>query len=158
MSLTLAPTLTIRHAGEADLPAVLALYAQPGMDDGAMLPLDEAQVLFRRFAQYPDYKLYVAEAGGTVVGTFALLIMDNLGHLGAPSAIVEDVLVDPGMQGAGIGREMMRVAMAHAAQKGCYKLVLSSNQKRERAHVFYEQLGFQRHGVSFHIELAGEDA
>ncbi|OYW32540.1 MAG: hypothetical protein B7Z41_08060 [Rhizobiales bacterium 12-66-7] len=125
-----APTLTVRHADEADLPAVLALYAQH----------------------------YVAEAGGVVVGSFALLIMINLGHLGAPSAIVEDVVVAPDMQGAGIGREMMRVAMAHAAEKGCYKLVLSSNQKRARAHAFYEQLGFARHGLSFHIELAGEDA
>ncbi|HQS07998.1 MAG TPA: GNAT family N-acetyltransferase [Xanthobacteraceae bacterium] len=158
MSLLAAPTLTVRHADEADLPAVLALYAQPGMDDGAMLTLDEAKTLFRRFADYPDYKLYVAEAGGVVVGSFALLIMINLGHLGAPSAIVEDVVVAPDMQGAGIGREMMRVAMAHAAEKGCYKLVLSSNQKRARAHAFYEQLGFARHGLSFHIELAGEDA
>ncbi|MFG1429000.1 GNAT family N-acetyltransferase [Roseixanthobacter glucoisosaccharinicivorans] len=158
MSVLDAPTLTVRHATEADLPAVLALYAQPGMDDGAMLPLEDATALFRRFSDYPDYKLYVAEAGGVVVGTFALLIMINLGHLGAPSAIVEDVVVAPHMQGAGIGREMMRVAMAHAAEKGCYKLVLSSNQKRERAHAFYEQLGFARHGFSFHIELAGEDA
>ena len=36
--------------------------------------------------------------------------------------------------------------------KGCYKLVLSSNAKRERAHAFYESLGFERHGYSFRIE------
>ncbi len=145
--------LTIRPATEADLPAVLALYAQPGMDDGAMLPLDEAKALFARFARYPDYVLYVAASDGAVVGTYALLVMDNLGHMGAPSAIVEDVVVDPARQGLGVGQEMMRVAMAQAAAKGCYKLVLSSNAKRERAHAFYEKLGFRRHGVSMHVDL-----
>lgn len=150
--------LTIRPATAADLPAVLALYAQPGMDDGAMLTLDDAKALFARFARYPDYVLYVAEDAAAVVGTFALLVMDNLGHMGAPSAIVEDVVVDPTRQGLGIGAQMMRFAMAKAAEKGCYKLVLSSNAKRERAHAFYETLGFRRHGVSMHVDLAREGA
>jgi len=40
-----------------------------------------------------------------------------------------------------------------AREAGCYKLVLSSNQKRARAHAVYESLGFQRHGFSFSIEI-----
>ena len=79
--------------------------------------------------------------------------MDNLGHLGAPSAIVEDVVVDPAQHGHGIGRAMMRFAIERAQQAGCYKLVLSSNAARERAHAFYESLGFERHGYSFRIAL-----
>ena len=98
-----------------------------------------------------DYKLYVAEQDRQIVGTFALLIMDNLGHLGAPSAIVEDVVVDPALHGNGVGQAMMRFAMTKAYEKHCYKLVLSSNAKRERAHAFYEQLGFERHGYSFRV-------
>jgi ribosomal protein S18 acetylase RimI-like enzyme len=143
--------LTIREATRADLPCVLALYAQPELDNGHVLPLQDAESLFARFAQYPDYKLYVAEQDRQIVGTFALLIMDNLGHLGAPSAIVEDVVVDPALHGNGIGQAMMRFAMARAHEKNCYKLVLSSNAKRERAHAFYEQLGFERHGYSFRV-------
>ena len=41
---------------------------------------------------------------------FALLIMDNLGHLGAPSGLLEDVAVDPERQGEGIGRAMLEYA------------------------------------------------
>jgi GNAT superfamily N-acetyltransferase len=48
---------------------------------------------------------------------------------------------------------MMQHAMRQAREAGCYKLVLSSNQKRERAHTFYESLGFVRHGYSFQIEM-----
>jgi GNAT superfamily N-acetyltransferase len=143
----------IRPATVADLPAVLALYGQPGMDDGDVLSIPDAERLFARFATYPDYTLYVVEDGPRIVGTFALLVMDNLGHLGAPSAIVEGVMVAPDIQGQGVGQAMMRFAIDRARQKGCYKLMLSSNLKRERAHVFYEQLGFDRHGYSFRIDL-----
>jgi GNAT superfamily N-acetyltransferase len=145
--------IQVRPAAEADLEAVLTLYAQPGMDDGRMLPLAEARRLLARFARYPDYTLYVAELGGEIVGTFALLIMDNLGHLGAPSAIVEDVMVAPAAQGRGIGQAMMEFARRKGMEKRCYKLVLSSNAKRERAHSFYEQLGYERYGHCFRLDL-----
>ena len=149
-------SLLIREATDGDLPAVLALYAQPGMDDGQVLTLAEARALLARFRQYPSYRLWVAcdpAQGDEVVGTYALLIMDNLAHRGTPSAIVEDVVVSATRQGQGIGRQMMQHAQDQARQGACYKLVLSSNQKRERAHAFYESLGFQRHGFSFVIGL-----
>ena len=141
-----------RPASKADLPEVLRLYAQPDLDDGKVLATHDAERIFERMAAYPDYKLYVAVSEGQIVGTFALLIMDNLGHLGASSAVIEDVAVAPEWQGRGIGKLMMRHALELSAGKGCYKVTLSSNVKRERAHAFYESLGFERHGYSFRIE------
>ncbi|HKA79243.1 MAG TPA: GNAT family N-acetyltransferase [Xanthobacteraceae bacterium] len=145
--------LLIRPAAATDLRGVLDLYAQPELDAGNVLPVETARQLHERFADYPDYTLYVAERGDEIVGTFALLVMHNLGHLGAPSAIVEDVAVAPSMQGKGIGKAMMQFAVERAHEKGCYKLMLSSNAKRENAHAFYESLGFERHGFSFRVNL-----
>ena len=145
------PALSMRPAVKVDLPAVLALYAQPDMDDGRVLALKDAEAIFDRFGRYPDYTLYVAEISGVIVGSFALLVMDNLGHLGTPSAIVEDVVVDPARHSTGVGRSMMDFAIEAARGKGCYKLVLSSNAKRTRAHAFYESIGFERHGYSFRV-------
>ena len=147
-------TFPIRPANPTDLAGVLALYAQPDLDNGNVLTPAEAQRIFDRFRRYPDYTLYVVDRGTRMVGSFALLIMDNLGHLGAPSAIVEDVVVDPLFQSRGVGHQMMQFAIEVAREKGCYKLVLSSNAKRERAHAFYESLGFERHGYSFRMNLA----
>jgi GNAT superfamily N-acetyltransferase len=73
----------------------------------------------------PDVLRLYAQPDLDDVGTFALLIMDNLGHLGTPSAIIEDVAVDPTLQGQGIGRQMMRHALQLAAANGCYKAALS---------------------------------
>jgi GNAT superfamily N-acetyltransferase len=146
--------LTIREADAADLPGVLALYAQPDFDDGAVLPENDAERIFERFTDYPSYTLYVAERHGRIVGSFALLIMDNLGHLGAPSGIVEDVVVGPVEQGSGIGRAMMSFAIARCRDQRCYKLMLSSNARRAKAHAFYEKLGFERHGYSYRIAVS----
>src|SRR5262249_22308446 len=55
--------LQIREATAADIPGVLALYAQPELDDGKVLPVEDAVVLHQRFARYPDYTLYVALEG-----------------------------------------------------------------------------------------------
>ena len=145
--------MNLRDITFDDLPDVLRLYAQPDFDNGEVLDDAQARALYARFLTYPDYKIYVAEEGGRIVGSFALLVMLNLGHCGAPSAIVEDVVVDPQMQGRGVGAAMMRAAMDLARDKGCYKLVLSSNAKRVRAHAFYERLGFTRHGMSFSVIL-----
>ena len=146
----------IRQATVQDLPDVLQLYAQPTMDNGQVFSLQAAEQHFAQFSLYPSYRLFVAcETQSNspipvdpVVGTYALLA-----HQGMPSAIVEDVVVDMDCQSQGVGRAMMAHAMSLAREAGCYKLVLSSNQKRERAHAFYESLGFQRHGFSFLIEI-----
>lgn len=147
--------IEIQEAKDEDLPAILSLYAQPNIDNGKVLSAEEAQKIFTRIKSYPNYKIFVAKAEGETVGTFALLIMDNLAHMGAPSGIVEEVAVHPNWQGKGIGKQMMEFAMNRCREMGCYKLALSSNLKREAAHHFYESLGFQKHGYSFLVELAG---
>ena len=148
-------SLLIREATEADLPGVLALYGQSGLDNDAVLSLAQAREVFQQFARYPSYRLFVAcepAFPDSVIATYALLVMHNLAHCGAPSAIVEDVVVHPQRQGRGIGRQLMAHAIEQARAAGCYKLALSSNAKRQAAHAFYESLGFQRHGLSFVIE------
>ncbi len=142
----------LRAAAADDLGEVLRLYAQPDFYDGEVPSVAQAQEVFARMSRYPDYGLYVVEnAESRIVGTFALLVMDNIGHMGRPSAIVEDVAVDPALHGQGLGRWMMAQALDLARGKQCYKLVLSSNLKREKAHAFYRALDFEQHGYSFRV-------
>ena len=143
-------SLTFREANRQDLPRILDLYARAL--DGRALKVDDAERLFERIQRYPDYRLHLAETDGRLAGTFALLIMDNLGECGTPSGIIEDVVVEPEYQRRGVGRAMMQHALAICRQKGCYKLMLSSNLARSSAHAFYESLGFEKHGYSFRID------
>jgi GNAT superfamily N-acetyltransferase len=145
--------IEIRQVTEADLPHLLNLYAQLNVNLGGVVSLDQAKSIFTRINSYPDYKVYVAVTNGEIVGTFELLIMDNLAHLGAKSGVLEDVVVHQDWQGQGIGKRMLEFAMARCREAGCYKMALSSNLQREAAHRFYDSLGFERHGYSFRVFL-----
>jgi GNAT superfamily N-acetyltransferase len=144
--------LEIRPATEADLPSILSLYVDVE-DGGPILSVEEARPIFVRTRSYPDYTIYVATLDGSIIGTFELLIMDNLAHMGAPSGVLEDIIVHREWRGKGVGKQMVHFAMECCRERGCYKLALSSNLKREAAHRFYDHLGFQRHGYSFVVEL-----
>lgn len=148
--------LSIRLATVEELPDVLRLYHDTGVERDSSLTLADAEQWFQRIQQYPNYTLWIAtlkELDDRRIGTFALLVMDNLVHHGSPSGIVEGVAVDPEFQGQGIGRQMMQVAMAQCRAAGCYKLSLTTNLRRKEAHAFYESLGFQKHGYSYQVEL-----
>ena len=153
MSETLPAQVHIVVAEAVDLPEILQLYQLAGLDSDKKLDLAGAQSRFERMRAYPDYKLYVAKSAHRIEGSFALLIMDNLGHHGTPAGIVEAVAVHPAMQRQGIGKAMMEYARDKCRAAGCYKMALSSNLKREAAHRFYDSLGFTRHGYSFLLDL-----
>jgi GNAT superfamily N-acetyltransferase len=148
--------IEIREATEKDLFSVLSLFKQPDVDQDALSIL-QAQGIFKRIRHYPNYKIYVAKTDYRIVGTFSLLIMDKLAHMGARSGIVDDVVVHLDWQGKGIGKKMMQFAMDRCKESGCYKLMLSSNIKRDLAHQFYEKLGFKKHGYSFTIEFSPKE-
>lgn len=146
-------SIEIRPAEKNDLGKILDLYQGLTEDPEDKISLPEAEQKFDKLKKYPDYNLFIAEYDNEIVGTFALLIMDNLAHRGEPSSIVEDVVIRKDLQGKGIGKEMMNFAMNRSREKGCYKMVLSSHLRRENAHKFYESLGFKKHGYSFLIDL-----
>ncbi|NEQ55642.1 MAG: GNAT family N-acetyltransferase [Leptolyngbya sp. SIO3F4] len=148
MSLVIRPGLT------KDLPQVLDIYNHSGLEHNAVLTLTNIEQWFAKLQEYPRYTLWVACLDTKVVGTFALLIMDNLVHHGSPSGIVEAVGVAPNLQGQGIGRQMMTTAMTQCRSAGCYKLIISTNLRRKAAHTFYESLGFTKHGYSYQVELS----
>ncbi|KLU59850.1 aminoalkylphosphonic acid N-acetyltransferase [Peptococcaceae bacterium CEB3] len=143
----------VRQARHEDLKDILELYAQLDLTGKEVLAPAEAESIWGKMERYPDYKLYVADRGGQIVGVFALAIMDNLAHAGRPSGLLEDVVVSEEHRGKGIGRLIMNYAVGYCQRQGCYKVALSSNLAREGAHVFYERLGFKKHGYSFSLEL-----
>lgn len=145
--------VNIREAKKEDLINILELYKQPDMDNGKVLSVEQAIEIFDKISSYPNYKVFVALYHEIIVGTFALAIMDNLAHMGATSGLIEDVVVKKEYQGKGIGKQMITYAIECCKKYGCYKVALSSNLKRERAHKFYESLGFKKHGYSFLVEI-----
>lgn len=141
------PGLIIRRALEADLPAVVRLFATP--DDGNLKNEDPSSPLPPCYAEAlasiaadPNNALLVAEIAGEVVGAFHLHILQYVANRGGRVALIENVIVDPAQRGRGVGEAMMRWAIDEARRRGCFRVQLTSNKVRKRAHRFYERLGF----------------
>lgn len=147
--------MLIRQATETDLSEIIELLK--GMDGEDGLDPLEALNIWRKMDCYSYYKVFVAEYNQLIIGTCSLIIIDNLGHSGAKLAVAESMIVSKDYRGLGIGSKLMQFILAKAQEENCYKLMLSSNKKRIKAHKFYEQLGFQQHGISFMIEVGKND-
>lgn len=145
-------TYHIRTANLEDVPLLIELYA--GMDGEPPLPNALAEEIFAAIVKIPNYKIYLVYENHQPVGTFSLLHVPTMMHEGYHKyAVLDAVTVPPKLRSQGIGTQMMKAAMQLSADAGCYKLMLSSNLKRENAHKFYQSLGFEQHGWSFKCML-----
>ncbi len=144
--------MQIREAKESDIEAILCLYRSLEEKDGG-LSKEKATEVFEKMKTYPYHKVYVVETEGKIIGTFVLTILDYFAHNGKRAGVLEDVVVDERERSKGIGKLMLNFAIEECRKNNCYKLALSSNIKRERAHSFYEKNGFKLHGYSFWTEI-----
>lgn len=145
----------VRRARLADLPALDRLYRELHLDEYDEFASTAAKFrsAFGSIARNRDHHLLVAEQSGRVVGTLHLLMFRHLGHGLRPVAIVENVVVRSGLRSKGIGERMMAAAGTIAQANGCYKMSLTSNIQRPRAHRFYERLGWRRTHFGFSFDL-----
>lgn len=129
----------IREMKAGDAAAVAALSGQLGY------PASAAEI-DRRFAEIgpcEHHVVYVAESGGArIVGWLHLYTCDLI--IDDRRVEIWGLVVDKAYRGRGIGRLLMKQAEAWALANGCRTVALRSNIVREKAHTFYEKLGYRR--------------
>lgn len=137
-------TVVVRLAGTEDLPAIAALYAKDELaaQKGDFSKADLQPALADIDAD-PNNHVFVAVDDRQVVGTFQLTFIRQLSYGGSWVAQVESVHVDASLRSHGIGTRMMQFAIERAKERRCYRVQLTSNVTRRRAHAFYARLGFQ---------------
>lgn len=147
--------LTIRRATRADIPGIVALYADDMLgaarEDPADLSVYEAA--FARLEANPNEQVLVAERDGRLLGTMHLTITGGLSHRGMTRAQIEAVRVAAAERGGGIGTAMIRWAIDEARRQGCGLVQLTSNRQRTDAARFYERLGFEPSHTGFKLAL-----
>lgn len=148
---------TVRTATEKDIPRILELYRQLAFNPppaGAPVPsMEEYRRVFNKMSAVPGYRLLVAEEDGEILGTTVLVILPGFTHGVSPFAVVEYVVVDEQYRRRGIGKLLMDYVIARSKEAGCYKIMLTSDKRREQAHQFYESLGFAASAHGFRLYL-----
>lgn len=147
--------MIIRQARETDLPVILRLYQDlAGLYAGVhAVDAEECRSAWQRICADTRQYLLVAEVDDVVIGTLNLTIIPNLGHGGQPWAAIDNVIVSAECRGQGIGVTMLEEAGNIARQQRCYKIILSSNLVREKAHEFYRKLGWKETHIGFSLDL-----
>ncbi|MGO4196778.1 N-acetyltransferase family protein [Rhizobium sp. YAF28] len=149
--------IIIREAREADLPALIAMFAAGQLGGHGDTSDPEAYPEYARafagIAASPNQTLYVAERDADVVGTFQTMITTSLNARGSSAMIIEAVQTRSDMRGQGIGARMIEFAIAEAKGRGVRLVQLTSNAVRKDAHRFYERLGFKPSHLGFKMAL-----
>jgi RimJ/RimL family protein N-acetyltransferase len=134
----------VRPAREDDLDALVELFAavaEEGRWIGAEGPVDRERRR-RRFAedlQRDDVAMFVADAGGELVGQLGLaLARYGVADLG--------MLVAEGWRRRGVGSALLRAGIDWARQAGAHKVALQVWPHNRAAIALYERFGFQREG------------
>jgi GNAT superfamily N-acetyltransferase len=101
----------------------------------------------------PDTTLFVARVDGDIVGTLTLVLFRS------PSGArgwIEDVVVDEGARGQGVGEALIDAAIHLARRANSRTVDLTSNPTREGANRLYQRYGFvQRITNVYRFSLEG---
>jgi N-acetylglutamate synthase-like GNAT family acetyltransferase len=145
--------MQIRKATRADVPAIVALYADDMLGRARETP-DALEVYYAAFDAIERAgvgEILVGERDGRVVATLQLTIIQQLSYRGAKVAEIEAVRVASDLRGGGLGAELVQLAVERARAAGCVRVQLTSNKDRVDAHRFYERLGFRRSHEGFKL-------
>lgn len=133
-----AASVTVRVATPADAPQIARLSGQLGYPTTP----EEAVQRLAQLEGDARHAVYVAEsAPGQVVGWIHV----EECHLieSYTRAEINGLVIEEGHRSRGTGRILMEHAEQWARARGCSAVVLRSNVIRNRAHAFYEKLGYQ---------------
>jgi ribosomal protein S18 acetylase RimI-like enzyme len=146
----------VRPSTDNDIPRILELYDElviqlSQIEQARQLTPDDARRVFADINADPRHDIYVLEEQGEVVGTIVLLIVPNLSHSATPWALLENLIVSEKYRRRGFGRMLLEHAAARARERGCYKVQLMSDKRREEAHKLYGSIGFEASAHGFRL-------
>jgi GNAT superfamily N-acetyltransferase len=136
--------MEFRPASVEDADRVAALLEQLGYPASPETAARRLQVLTD--SRHDD--VWLAERDGTVVGLVAIHVSHSLDRDGEV-AKVSAIVVDESARRQGVGEQLMAFAEREARQRGCVLMFLTTAERRQDAHAFYESLGFEETGRRF---------
>lgn len=138
--------VTIRQAGPADIPAIMACLTAafewyresytPGGFRDTVLTVQEAERRLRRMTI-----LVAEEHAAGIIGTIAYQALGpDEGHL-------RGMAVVPAFQGRGIAERLLSAAETALRESGCARVTLDTTQPLKRAARFYVRQGYRPTGT-----------
>jgi ribosomal protein S18 acetylase RimI-like enzyme len=135
--------IRIRPASAADVEALVALLGELFSieRDFRPDPARQRSGLALMLADAARRGVFAAERAGAVVGMVTAQLLVSTAE-GAPSVVVEDLIVERRARGCGVGRALLRAVEGWARQRGATRLQLLADRENAPALAFYEATGW----------------
>ncbi|RNF34230.1 GNAT family N-acetyltransferase [Paracoccus methylarcula] len=132
-----------RLARREDVPTVIALLADDvlGRDRETAIS-DDYLAAFDAMQAEGNNHLIVGEAEGQVVACYQITFISGLSLSAARRAQIEGVRVATSHRGQKIGEALIEDAESRARAAGCGLMQFTTNKSRDKAHRFYDRMGF----------------
>jgi GNAT superfamily N-acetyltransferase len=134
--------VSVRPIRSGDVPAVVGLVRELAEYEKALdeVRLTEEQLTAHLFGDSPALYGHVAEIDGEVVG-MALWFLNFSTWRGTHGIYLEDLYVQPGHRGRGLGRELLRTLAELCVQRGYSRLEWSVLDWNTPSIEFYRAAG-----------------
>src|SRR5258708_16814745 len=152
-------TPVIRRAVEEDIKGLILLYAEfhdfhvRGVPDrlcnpASMTDTDETTLVnsLRSILQQDDAAIFVADAGGTLVGLAEVYLRQDEPHpliVAHRYGYLQSLIVSTQFRRSGIGRQLVFASHRWAKERGATEMQLDIWEFREGPLHFYEHLGYR---------------
>ena len=130
-----------REARSGDFEDVIRLYRQLHPEDPVVQDGSDTAA-FEHILSSPGLHLFVLELNEVVVATTYLNVIPNVTRSASPYALIENVVVEGSLRGAGLGKQIMEGTLRAASEAGCYKVMLMTGSRNPATHSFYRACGF----------------
>jgi GNAT superfamily N-acetyltransferase len=133
-----ASAIRVRPATPADVSGLAELCGQLSYPSRP----DEVEQRLRGIEHNLEHAVFVAQrANGNLAGWVHVFVMRTVEA--DPRAEIGGLVVDESCRSRGVGRLLMEKAEQWTREHSCRAVGLRSNVIRERAHAFYERLGYK---------------
>jgi ribosomal protein S18 acetylase RimI-like enzyme len=141
-----ASPLTVEPARPDDYPRIAQLTVDVYVGGGLATPAYAPELADVAGRAEQAELLVVRDADGRVVGSVALVLTGDFGNVitSEEEAAFRMLVVDPEVQGRGVGELLVTTCLERARAAGKRRVVISTDPLMTTAHRLYERLGFTR--------------
>jgi len=149
-------SLEIRSATARDIPAVLGLLRELAAYEGRLdrVEIDEALLAAHAFGARACVEVLVGVVEGSTV-SYAMFFPHFSSYSGKPWLYLEDLYVQPGARGHGVGRQMMAHLARVTVERGWAGMAWGVLDWNQPAFAFYEGLGATKANDHVSMDLSG---
>lgn len=144
-------SVSFRKAAKRDIPALSDIFkrAFEGVNE-----FGDPTDYLDRARTGDNMRLIVAQDDAGKIGGFVMAAITDW----RKTLDIEQLAVDPGFQGKGIGRRLMEQAEVFAKKEGARRLTLHVRVNNDKALHLYESMGYARIGLENSYYQDGTDA